>query len=141
MNRSNQWLFESPFSLEDFDAAPLAGGYQNLVTASAKPELSGIGGNYVIRWNKTCTLPGRYVGETENLQDRLQHHVQHIRRFGLDPSKYQVLITNKQVRPKTQKSHKSRITRQQIAIRNAHRRRSFATNLKSKESEYLFETL
>lgn len=139
MNRQNQWLFEAPITLVDFDAVPLGGGYQNLVTASQKRELSGIGGNYIITWNKTCTIPGRYIGETTDLQNRLQHHVQHIRRFGLDPSKYQVFITNKQVNPTTKKSKRTRKAKQNASISDAGKRGFFTTNQKSKEFEYLFE--
>jgi hypothetical protein len=71
------WLFETQFTPVDFDTTLLSGGYRNIVTASDDGKLWGKGGNYIIRWNKTCTISGRYSGETRNLQDRLQHHVQH----------------------------------------------------------------
>jgi hypothetical protein len=65
-----------------------------------------------------------------------------IRRFGLDPNKYQVLITNKQERPQTKKNEKSRKKEEGASIRYTQRRRIFTTNQKgkkSKEAEYLFE--
>ncbi|QLE55456.1 hypothetical protein [Nostoc sp. TCL26-01] len=141
--QKQQWLFETPFTPADFAAAPiLAGGYRNLWTASRDNQLWGKGGNYIITWNKNCTRPGRYSGETANLQDRLQHHVQHIRRFGLDPNKYQVLVTNKQDKPQTITSKQSRLKRQDGSIGYAIKRRIPMTNQiggKPRESEYLFE--
>ncbi|GAB1539800.1 hypothetical protein NUACC21_24670 [Scytonema sp. NUACC21] len=140
-----KWLFETPLTLVDFETTPvLGGGYRNLLSASQDSKLWGKGGNYTIAWNKTCTSPARYSGETNNLQDRLQHHVQHMRRFGLDPSKYQVLITNKQDKPQTKTSKHSRLEKQGASIRYAKRRGFRTTNQiggKLQESEYLFEVL
>ncbi|MEH1852128.1 MAG: hypothetical protein V7L11_10670 [Nostoc sp.] len=125
-----------------FDTAPiLSGGYQNLVvTVSKNGHLRGKGGNYIIRWG--TPLHTHYIGETVNLQDRLQHHVQHMSRFGLDPKQYQVLVTNKQDKPKTLKSKQERLKRQEASIRNFQKRRLSITNIiggKSREFEYLFE--
>lgn len=137
MYDKREWLFEAPFTEEDFQATPATGGgYKSLSAAASDRSLLNVGGNYTIRWKKSCTNPGQYKGETENLQGRIQQHQLSLSHLGLDPNKYEVLTTNRQRNPTTKKAKAERKERQEKAIASGNRKGVGLTNQTSRETEF-----